>query len=1018
MTTGELVEVSIIGHVRARVDGQPVHIPRGRPRILLAALALEAGRPRSVTRLMDYLWGEKLPENPRASLQNLIRRLRQLIGPTAIRTHTEGYQLDIPTRHIDVHQFLHLADQLTSTPLTNTRQRHTLITTMQQLWQDDPLADIGSTTLTREYTPALFERYLAMVEARADTDIATGHRTRAIGDLRELTARHPLHESLWARLLHVLRDTGRVAEALDTYEHLRSTLADELGADPSPALQHIHHQLLTINTGADTRTHAEAQPSKVEPAAEHATDPRQSAKSGPDPNTERSAEQVADATPPADAGQAGHTAEAAEPEAEYEPPRQLLPEPAGFVGRLAETAKLDAVLEGCSGGISGADERTGEHRGTRTGGQVTPGAAGRTCLAVLHGPGGIGKTALAIRWAHRVAWDFPGGQLYLDLQGFGPGAPLEPHLALGILLRSLGVPPEQVPVRTVERSSLLRTRTAGRRILVVLDNAHDEQQVRPLLPGSGAMVLITSRNRLRDLGIREGATGIALTELRPDEARTLIGSVLGASRPRTDGHNVDDLIDLCGGLPLALRIAAEMCSRYPGVPLPDLVGDLAKPADTPGSLNDGLRTVFSWSYQRLDQFAATLFRRIGRFPGRTFGIDTAAVLLDADRRQTATQLQTLVDLHLLDEPERGRFALHDLTRAYAAGCFAEEEDPEQQHNTESRILDWYLHATATAGNALGHSAPFELTSGIGQPTHPVPRFESRSAGSRWLEAELPTILELVEDAAEHGYHEHTWQFARALLDFLLASPYVDEWVRLNELALAAARETGDPWAIREASHSLGMSLNDAGRHDESEAALRVSLAVARDHGHPGWAAIALSGLGMVREESGDCAGSAAYHDEAIETARAADRQATLAHTLMNSGGSAISCGDLDRGIAHSTRALRWYVESDDHPLQQAIVLGNLAYAHLQRDELESAKEHGEAALRILDGLGDRRYSSSVLIDLGKVYARTGRLEAAAQSWQRARAKIPPRHHRTDELRAALASLGEGASNRDGDRTDT
>jgi DNA-binding SARP family transcriptional activator len=350
---------------------------------------------------------------------------------------------------------------------------------------------------------------------------------------------------------------------------------------------------------------------------------------------------------------------------------QLPPGVRGFVGRAAELAELDALL----------DEAP---RGT-------------VVLAVLHGMPGAGKTALAVHWARRVRDRFPDGQLYVDFRGFGAGPARTAASALADMLRALGVPADRVPAEVAERAALLRGELAGRRVLVLLDNVADPASVRPLLPGSDSMVLVTSRDHLSGLAVREGAAQIDVGELPEPDATALFAAAVGASRVAAEPGATEELVRLCGGLPLALRLVAERTVRHPAAPIQDIADDLGTRARLLDGLADDsdrssdLRTVFGWSYQALPPEQARAFRHLGLHPVTEIDAATVGVLLDAPDGARGW-LDHLVTGHLLEPAPGGRYRLHELLREYAAERMLAEESAANRAGALNRLLDWYLHS--------------------------------------------------------------------------------------------------------------------------------------------------------------------------------------------------------------------------------------------------------------------------------------------------------------------------------------
>jgi hypothetical protein len=363
-------------------------------------------------------------------------------------------------------------------------------------------------------------------------------------------------------------------------------------------------------------------------------------------------------------------------------PRQLPVAARHFAGRAGALT----VLAGLAAEAGGAD-----------------GAGRAMVISVIEGTAGIGKTALAVHFAHQVAGDFPDGQLYVNLRGFDPaGPPMTPGEAVHIFLDALGVRAGQLPASLDAQVGLYRSLLAGRRMLVLLDNARDAGQVRPLLPASpGCLVLVTSRSQLTGLAAAEGAMPLALDLLTGEEAKELLAARLGGDRLAADPAAAQELTGLCARLPLALAIAAARAATQPALPLADLAAELRDAGGRLDALDAGdaaasVRAVFSWSYQQLDAAAARMFRLLGLHPGPAIGTPAAASLAGLPPRPARTVLTELTRAHLLAEPAPGRFAFHDLLRAYAAERAQADEGGTERHAAVHRMLDHYLHTACPA----------------------------------------------------------------------------------------------------------------------------------------------------------------------------------------------------------------------------------------------------------------------------------------------------------------------------------
>jgi hypothetical protein len=542
-----------------------------------------------------------------------------------IQTRPRGYLISVPPDRVDAARFddlLRKAD-LAADPATEAD----LLAAALGVWRGPALADVPSEVLHRDEVPALAERRLRALERRIELQLRAERHAEVVPELRELTAKHPLRERLWAQLMTALAGCGRLGEALQAYEHFRARLVEELGIDPSPQLQELHRAALRGELTTTATGRGESRP----------------------PQRQR-----------------------------WLPPAQLPANVAGFSGRARYLSRLQALLED-----HGTD----------------PEGPSEVVISAITGPAGVGKTTLALHWAHQVADRFPDGQLYVNLKGFHrSGNAMAPAEALRGFLAALGVPPDRLPSDLDSLVGLYRSRLAGRRILVLLDNARDADQVRPLLPGSPTcLAIVTSRDQLVSLVATEAARLLVLDLLSPDEAHTLLARRLGADRLAAEPAATSEIITRCARLPLALAIVAARAITCPDHPLEALAADLRDPhhgtlaALTTGDASTDIRAVFSGSYRTLSPAAARLFRLLALHRGPDIDRTAAASLAALPAHQVRGLLGELTRVHLLTERSPGGYAFHDLLRAFASEL-CETHDPEEaRRDAQARMLDRYLH---------------------------------------------------------------------------------------------------------------------------------------------------------------------------------------------------------------------------------------------------------------------------------------------------------------------------------------
>ncbi|MGC7101001.1 BTAD domain-containing putative transcriptional regulator [Amycolatopsis lurida] len=502
-------------------------------------------------------------------------------------------------------------------------------------------------------------------------------------------------------------------------------------------------------------------------------------------------------------------------------PAQLPHDVAGFVGRDEELSQLDALLS----------ERDS-----------------RVPIAAVVGTAGAGKTAVTVRWAHRVKDRFPDGQLYVDLRGYGPDEPMSPADALDAFLRALGIDGASIPQDPAERAARFRTVVDRKKLLILLDNAGSAVQVRPLLPGSSScVVVVTSRDSLRGLVAREGAERVRLDRLPRSEAHRLLTELLG-DRGDTDSEATAQLLERCARLPLALRIAAERIREHPGH-LAAFVAELADEQARLDVLDSGddpdasVRAVFFSSYHGLDPEAARLFRLFGVHPGHTIDAHALSALAGADPRTTRRLLDTLTRANLVDETTDRRYLLHDLLATYAAELTGSTDSPAERTAALSRLLDYYRH---TAARAVRFVMPSELESAdtAGSRVVATPELPTYEAAIRWLDDERANLV-LAAEAAARDLPGHTTALARVLSGYLDLGVHLDEVRRLQTISRDIAREHGDLVAEGVALRSFGLIHLYAHRFSEAQRHLEESLALHKKAGALVFQATTLNHLGTL-----------------------------------------------------------------------------------------------------------------------------------------------------------------------------
>ena len=672
-------------------------------------------------------------------------------------------------------------------------------------------------------------------------------------------------------------------------------------------------------------------------------------------------------------------------------PRQLPTAVAHFVGREPELSRLDALAT--------AAEESG----------------GSVVIAVIGGTAGVGKTALAVRWAHGAAGRFPEGQLYVNLRGFGPdGAPKPPGEALGGFLEALQ-PATGIPAGLDARAGLYRSLAAGKRLLVVLDNARDADQVRPLLPGSpGSMVLITSRDRLAGLAVAEGAPLLTLEVLAEAEARALVVARAGAGR-NAEPEAVAEITELCGRLPLALAVTAARAAARPALGLAELAAELRDTRNRLDALDAGersasARAVFSWSLETLTPPAARMFRLLGLHPGPDIGVNAAASLAGVSARQGRAMLGELARSHIAAEPSAGRFGLHDLLRAYARERAGADETPAERHAAANRMADYYL-CTAHDMALLLFPPRDAIMLVPPQPGVVREKLSSYQQAWSWAEAEYLVLLEMVPFATRTGFSRHAWQLAWALETFLSRRGRWDELAHIQRVALGAARQAGDMTGQAHAHCGVGLASVLQGCHEDGRAQLDQAARLFRLVGDG-------KGEALARVRAGQAFWTQGRHEEAFGSAqrafdlyRASGDRAGQAGALNNIGMYRIHLGDYERALESCREALAGFRELGDRR-GEANVLDSLGEAYRRLGRAEDAIACYQESLEAFRELGDRYNQAEILTHLAAQYQARGADHDARSCLEQALTILTELKHRdAAQVEARLRDLAAGPPQR-------
>jgi DNA-binding SARP family transcriptional activator/Tfp pilus assembly protein PilF len=683
-------------------------------------------------------------------------------------------------------------------------------------------------------------------------------------------------------------------------------------------------------------------------------------------------------------------------------PAQLPAPVDGFVGRAAQLDQLDASL---AAALDGAGAPT-------------------LVIAAIEGTAGVGKTSLAVHWAHRVRDRFPDGQLYLNLRGYATSPPVQPAQALAQFLRALGVPDERVPLDVDEAAAMYRTLLADRRMLVVLDNAAGPEQVRPLLPGSPrCAVLVTSRDRLGGLVASDGARRLDLDVLDAGDARALLARILGGSRAGAHPQAVAELARLCGFLPLALRIAAANLAGRPGASVAQYVTELGDGNRLAALQVDGdeslaVRAAFDLSYAALKPAECSMFRLLGLVPGPDVDTPAAACLAGTSPHQARRTMHRLVGAHLVNEPTADRFTLHDLLRQYARSLADAEDGPSGTAAAMHRLGDFYLDATHAAADLL-------YLETVRLPAPPAPAgqrlaapFADHTRALAWLDTERANLVALVHAAAEHGPRPAAWQLAdnlrgyfylrRHLVDHLAVAtdavraaqgrPMAQATAHLSlgaahdagghtgpaianyTTALALAEQAGWLEGQGAALNNLGTVHSQTGRHRQAAQRFAQAAAVFERAGRLIGQAICLDNLGIVRRELGELEPAAALHAQAIDLHRQTGFPVGHANALTNLAAVYHDLGRLDQAWRHYSEALTLHRQTGNRD-RQAKCLYGMAELHCSAGFPEDATNPAHEALILAQEIGDLRTEANATMTLAAIDDRLGEFRSALDRYR-------------------------------------
>ncbi|MBK6017404.1 BTAD domain-containing putative transcriptional regulator [Streptomyces sp. MBT53] len=949
---------AVLGPVRAWRGDTELALGPPKQRALLALLLTEAGHPVAVHEIVDALWGQDPPDSAVNVVQRHVGALRRLLEPELpagdrsrwLVRGSGGYRLDVDPDDLDLLRFRALRQRAArdGQPPTATG----LLIEALALWRGPAASGIAPEVRSHPAFAALDGEHLAAVKEAAELALEAGPGlgARVLVTLRQAAAQHPLDEGLQARLILVLAATGHQAEALDVHRTVRTRLADELGVQPGPELQAALQRVL-----GRTRTPAAVPPARGARPAE----PGEDAEEAPEPDTVATIR-----------------------------PAQLPVDLPAFTGRRSELAHVRELLPG-----SEASTRT-------------------VVISAIGGMAGVGKTTLAVHWAHSVADRFPDGQLYVNLRGFHPsGSIMSAAEAIRSFLDAFGVPGRRIPAGLDAQAALYRSLLADRRVLIVLDNARDTEHVRPLLPGApGCLVVVTSRNQLYGLVAGEGAHSLTLDVLTAAEAREFLSRRLGAERIAAEPDAVAEIITLCGRLPLALAVVSARAVVNPTFPLASIAAELSDSEDSLDAFAGeapaaDARSAFSWSYQLLSPAAARVFRLFALHPGPDCSLAAVASLAGQRPGQVRPVMGELARAHLISEPLPGRYGCHELLRAYAAELARAHDTAQELDTARRRMLDHYLHSAHAADSLLMPSRDrVRLRPHATGVT--VPRLPDRAAAVDWLAGNRSAVLAAIKEDARHGGGEHSWRLASVLELYLDRNGRWPEQLEAQTTAVEAAQRLGDIRGQAFAHLALGFVSGRLDRPDEADAHLARALELFGETGDRAGRSRTLRRLAFLANGRGRHEAALDHYAEASALCRATGRRNDEGGIANEIGWTYILMGKYEDALTECELAIATHRETGDRN-GEAAALDSLGYAHHHLHDHERALDCYGQALSLYRETRDRYLEADTLLHIGDTHRAAHQDTRAALAWRAALGILDEiGHPEAEQVRHRLDDLAE------------
>ncbi|MGW5333843.1 AfsR/SARP family transcriptional regulator [Streptomyces bauhiniae] len=952
---------AVLGPVRAWHGADEVKLGSPQQRVTTAVLLLRRSYPVPTDELVEAVWGERPPQSAVNQLHIHVHRLRramELAGSRSrlIESVPGGYRLQLPSGAVDLEVFQEKVARALSFRDSEAERAVVLLREALALWQGDALADLpGDWAVTQRVR--LDQLRLEAVENVLRLCLETGHHRDVVTEVPDVIARYPLDERFREIHMLALYRSGRQAAALEAYTEVRKLLSVELGIEPGPALRTLHERVLRGDPGllaADSAARTAAVTAKAPVRASHPY-------RAPDPAPAR-----------------------------MPVPAQLPHDLPVFSGRRQE---LDELIQSA---------RAGRRQGASA------------VICVVAGSAGVGKTTLAVHAAHCLAKDYPDGQIHLDLRGFDPRkSPVSPQRALRLVLEAFGVTADRLPEDIDARTALYRGLLAERRVLLLLDNARDARQIRPLLPpSSGSLVLTTSRDQMSALVVRDGAHHLRLEALTEAEAHALLVRRLGAARVDADPAATRVVIERSAGLPLALSLIAARATTRRVPSLAVLADELRATAATLDALGDtdstlDVRSVFSWSYDALSHGAARLYRLTALAPATGCGVTALAALAGLPAARVRPLVSELTAAHLMDESEPGRFVSHDLLREYAAEQLAAHEDAGERADAFRRLLAHYLRSAHDATRVLSvHLPPLALhPEALAAPAEDITDLERALT---WYAREDDALIHLVERAAATpGCETQTWQLAWALSEHLQREGRWDDRIATQRTALRAAERGGDRLGQAHSHRNLARAYGQAGRFDEAQDHLAAAIGHFGELGDLDGEARCLNNLAAVLALRGEHAAAVPYAERAVALSEAAGDKPGLGPALNNLGWIHAHNGAFDKALDCCRRALDALHAVGDRAAE-AGALDTLGYVHHRLGEHERALDCYRRALEIDRELDDAFNEADTLSHVGETRLAMGDPDGARTAWEASLSIFEERDPNAAERVTALLKSLEAA----------